>query len=70
MQGPGREPQRLPGKVSRPDPGRVLPAPVDQLARPEHTPDGIWAVAAPEGRLGQVQKFRPLVPLDRLEVGQ
>ena len=70
MEGPGREPQRLPGEVSRPDPGGVLSAPVGQLARFHHPADGISAVAAPEGGLGQIQEFGPLVPLDRLKVGQ
>ena len=70
MWGPGRESQRLPGKVSGPYPGGVLSAAIGQPARFQHPADGIGAVATPEGRLGQVQEFRPLVPLDRLKVGQ
>ncbi len=70
MWGSGRESQRLPGEVGSPDPGCVLSAAISQPARFQHPADGIGAVAAPEGRLGQVQKFGPFVPLDRLEVGQ
>jgi hypothetical protein len=70
MEGAAPEPQRLAGEVGCPDPRGVLPAPIDQQPGPQHPPDGIRAVAAPECCLGQVEKFCPFVPVDRLDVGQ
>ena len=60
----------LTGQVSRPDPWRVLPAPVRELAGSEHSTEGLRTIPAPEGGLREGQKFGALVPRNRVEVGQ
>lgn len=70
MPGSGRVPQWFTGQIGRLDPWGVLPAEVGELARPDHSADGIGAVAAAYGGLGEVQQFGALVPCYGFKIGQ
>jgi hypothetical protein len=70
MQGSGRVPQWFAGQVSRLDPRCVLSAPVNQLARSQHSAKGIGTVAAPDRGLSKIEQLRTLIHSHRVEVRQ